>query len=64
MAADRFTAAIAAEWKDQSYYADAERRDWLEPFWTHPRFRAKFDQLDIRRYVSSPAATAATSIIS
>jgi SAM-dependent methyltransferase len=49
--AQDLTAAIAAEWKEQSYYDDAERQDWLLPFWTMPRFRAKFDQLDVRRYV-------------
>ena len=60
MAHDRFTAAIAAEWKDQSYYDDAERRDWLVPFWTRPRFRANSTSSTSPATSNSPAAMAAT----
>ena len=45
------SAKIAAEWKDNSYYDDAEQTAWLAPFWERPRFRTKFDQLDITAYV-------------
>lgn len=51
MAEPSMTARIAAEWADHSYYDDAERLDWLLPFWERPRFRAKFDRLDIAAYV-------------
>jgi SAM-dependent methyltransferase len=46
------TQSVAEVWRDNTYYENAETRDWLEPFWSeNSAFRRMFQQLDTTNLV-------------